>query len=215
MLRSLPSAEFECHLVVPADPPLRAELEAAGVGIHIVPMARISTSHGVAEWARYAIGWPIAVARISRLIRRLDIDVVHTNSLHSWYAWAAAALTRRPHVWHGREIVVQSRAALRVERFLTRHFATLVICMSQAIADQLDADPAKVVVVYETADPAEFSPARAGRFRAEHRHSRRRAARRCRRAHRLLEGLRRPARRLRACGRGRVPTSNSSWPVAP
>ena len=38
--------------------------------------------------------------------------------------------------------------------------------MSQAIADQLDADPAKIVVVYETADPAEFSPARAGRFRA-------------------------------------------------
>jgi glycosyltransferase involved in cell wall biosynthesis len=166
MLRSLPSAEFECHLVVPADPPLRAELEAAGVQVHVVPMARISTSHGAAEWARYAIGWPLAVGRIARLITRLDIDVVHTNSLHSWYAWAAATLTRRPHVWHAREIVVQSRAALKVERFLTRRFATLVICMSRAIADQLDADPAKVVVVYETADPAEFSPVRAGRFRA-------------------------------------------------
>ena len=97
------------------------------------------------DWARYAVGWPVAVTRIARLIRRLDIDVVHTNSLHSWYGWAAAALTRRPHVWHGREIVVQSRAALRVERFLTRHFATLVICMSQAIADQLDVDPTNVV----------------------------------------------------------------------
>ena len=52
MLRSLPSDEFECHLVVPADPPLRAELEAAGVRIHIVPMARISTSHGAASGAR-------------------------------------------------------------------------------------------------------------------------------------------------------------------
>ena len=166
MLRSLPSAEFECHLVVPAEPPLRAELDAAGVQVHIVPMARISTSHGGLDWARYAAGWPLAVGRIARLIRRLHIDVVHTNSLHSWYGWAAAAITRRPHVWHGREIVVQSRAALRVERFLTRHFATLIICMSQAIADQLDADPAKIVVVYETADPAEFSPRAAGRFRA-------------------------------------------------
>jgi len=166
MLRSLPSAEFECHLVVPADPPLRADFEAAGVAVHVVPMARISTSHRARDWMRYVLGWPVAVARIARLVRRLDVDVVHTNSLHSWYGWAAAAATRRPHVWHGREIVVQSNAALRVERFLTRRFATLVICMSQAIADQLDVDPRKIVVVHETADPAEFSPGRAGRFRA-------------------------------------------------
>jgi glycosyltransferase involved in cell wall biosynthesis len=67
-------------------------------------------------------------------------------------------------VWHAREIVVQSGLALRVERFLTRHFADCVICMSQAIADQLPGAP--TVVIHETADPSEFAPARAGRFRA-------------------------------------------------
>jgi glycosyltransferase involved in cell wall biosynthesis len=165
MLRSLPSDEFESHVVVPSDPPLRPDLEAAGVTVHVVPMERISTSHGIGEWAGYAVGWPLAVTRIARLVRRFDIDVVHTNSLHSWYGWAAAGLTRRPHVWHAREIVVQSGAALRVERFLTRHGATKVIAMSQAIADRLD--PATdVVVVHESADPAEFHPTRAGRFRA-------------------------------------------------
>jgi glycosyltransferase involved in cell wall biosynthesis len=90
--------------------------------------------------------------------------VVHTNSLHSWYGWAAAALTRRPHVWHAREITVQSGLALQVERLLARHFATRVIAMSQAIADQLPGSD--VVVIHETVDPDEFSPARAGRFRA-------------------------------------------------
>jgi glycosyltransferase involved in cell wall biosynthesis len=100
-----------------------------------------------------------------RLIRVLDIDVVHSNSLHSWYGWAAAALTRTPHVWHAREIVVQSDRALAVERFLTKHFATCVVCMSTAIADQLPG--ANTVVVAETADPDEFSPARAGQFRAD------------------------------------------------
>jgi len=89
---------------------------------------------------------------------------VHSNSLHSWYGWAAAAVTRRPHVWHAREIVVQSDRALTVERFLTRRFATRVICMSSAIADQLP--DAATVVIEETADPDEFSPARAGHFRA-------------------------------------------------
>ncbi|MFA5882752.1 MAG: glycosyltransferase family 4 protein [Acidimicrobiia bacterium] len=164
LLRSLPPLEFECHVAVPADPPLRAELEATGAAVHVVPMERISTSHGGGTWARYTAGWPIAVARLVRLIRTLDIDVVHTNSLHSWYGWAAAALTRKPHVWHAREITVQSGAALRVEQVLTRRFATRVIAMSQAIADQLPG--ADVVVIHETADASEFSPALAGRFRA-------------------------------------------------
>lgn len=164
MLRSLPPAEFECHVVVPAEPPLRPEFEAAGAAVHIVPMTRISRSHAAADWVQYGAGWPIAVARIVKLIRTLSIDVVHSNSLHSWYGWAAAAITRTPHVWHAREIVVQSGMALRVEQVLARRFAVEVICASQAIADQLPG--ANTVVIPETADPLEFSPANAGRFRA-------------------------------------------------
>jgi glycosyltransferase involved in cell wall biosynthesis len=164
MVRSLPSDEFDCHVVLPAASPLADAFSAAGATLHTIPMRRLSTSHGAEEWAGYAAGWPVAVGRIARLIRRLDADVVHTNSLHSLYGWAAAAVTRRPHVWQAREIVVQSGAALELERFLAHHFADKVICMSQAIADQLDA--ANVEVVYETVDPAEFRPELAGRFRA-------------------------------------------------
>lgn len=167
MLRSLPPAEFECHVVVPAEPPLRSEFEATGAAVHVVPMTRLSRSHDASGWARYAAGWPAAVLRLVRLVRTLSIDIVHTNSLHSWYGWAAAALTRRPHVWHAREIVVQSGAALRVERILTRHFADEVVCMSQAVADQFP--QARTVVIRETADPGEFSPQRSGRFRARER----------------------------------------------
>jgi glycosyltransferase involved in cell wall biosynthesis len=163
MLRSLPPDEFDCHVVVPAEPPLRHELDAAGVTVHVVPMERISTRHGALDWLAYALAWPVAVARLVRLIRDLRVDVVHTNSLHSWYGWAAAALTRTPHVWHAREIVVQSGAALRVEQLLTRHFADKVIAMSHAVARQLPG--AEVVVIHETADPTEFAPSRAGRFR--------------------------------------------------
>jgi glycosyltransferase involved in cell wall biosynthesis len=94
----------------------------------------------------------------------LDVDVVHSNSLHSWYGWAVARLIGKPHVVHAREIVVQSGAALRVERFLCRHFAARVIAVSYAVAAQLD--PANVVVMDEYLDPAEFSPSKAGNFRA-------------------------------------------------
>jgi glycosyltransferase involved in cell wall biosynthesis len=168
MLRSLPPGSFECHVVVPKDPLLRAELEATGARVHVVPMRRISTSYGAFDWIRFALGWPLAVARLTRLVRRLDIHVVHTNSLHSWYGWAAALLARRPHVWHAREIVVQSRAALRVERFLTRHFCRRLVCVSRAVADQFEpgkGDRGRVVVIHESADPAVFHPGRAGHFR--------------------------------------------------
>ncbi len=166
MLRSLPSDEFDCHVVVPGEPPLRAELEAAGVTIHIVPMRRISTSHRFGTWLAYLGGWPFAVTRLTHLVRHLKIDVVHTNSLHSWYGWAVARFARKPHVWHAREIVVQSGAALRLERFLARRYATRVVCGSQAIADQLD--PRNTVVIYDSPDPNLFSPSRAGRFRTGH-----------------------------------------------
>ena len=163
MLRSLPPDEFDCHVALPGRSPLAEEFAAAGASLHTIPMERLSTSHGAGEWAGYVAGWPVAVARLVRLIRRLRIDVVHSNSLHSLYGWAAAAIAGRPHVWQAREIVVQSSAAMQLERFLARHFAVKVVCVSQAVADQLD--PANVEVVYETVEAAEFRPALAGRFR--------------------------------------------------
>jgi glycosyltransferase involved in cell wall biosynthesis len=164
MLRSLPPDEFECHVVVPAEPPLRADFEAAGVTVHIVPMRRISTSHGALQWVGYAFGWPVAVLRLHSLLKKVDAGVVHTNSLNSWYGWAAARMARRPHVWHARELVWQSGVALKLDRFLTRRYAACVVAMSQAIADQLD--PANVVVIHESADATEFRPDRAGSFRS-------------------------------------------------
>ena len=162
LVRSLP-AGVAAHVAVPAEPPLRAELEAAGATVHVVPMRRVTTSGGAAWWAAYAMGWPLAVGRLWWLARRVRADLVHTNSLHSWYGWAAALLLRRPHLWHAREVVTQSGAALRLERLLTRRFATLVVAASDAVATQLPG--ARIDVVLDDADRQAFRPARAGAFR--------------------------------------------------
>ena len=164
MLRQLSGDGWDCHVAIPARPRLAAEYAAAGVTVHVVAMPHLTTSGSPIRWIRFAAWWPIAVLRLALLVRRLDAGVVHTNSLHSWYAWAAAWLTRRPHVWHAREIVFQSGAALRVERYLTRRFAERVIAVSAAVAAQLD--PENVVVILDDADPDRFGPGRAGSFRA-------------------------------------------------
>jgi glycosyltransferase involved in cell wall biosynthesis len=164
LVRSLPPTDFDCHVAVPAPHPLAAEFAAAGATLHVVPMRRISTSHRTRDWLEYATAWPGSISRLTDLGRQPHVDLVHTNSLHSWYGWEVARRLRIPHVWHAREIVVQSRAALRLERFLARRYATRVLAMSEAIAAQLDR--ANVEVVHDDPDPDEFTPARAGAFRA-------------------------------------------------
>ncbi len=164
MIRQLAEDGWECHVTIPAPARLAEEYAAAGAVLHIVPMARLTTSGSRTRWLAYAVRWPLTVARLALLTRRVGAHVVHSNSLHSWYGWAAAAMAHRPHVWHAREMVVQSRAALRVERWLTRHFATVVIAVSAAVAAQLH--PSRVIVITDEADPVKFRPDRAGRFRA-------------------------------------------------
>jgi glycosyltransferase involved in cell wall biosynthesis len=164
LVRSLPRDEFDFHIALPGPSPLADEFADAGATLHEVPMQRLSTSHGAPEWTGYLTGWPVAVTRLTRLARHLRVDLVHSNSLHSWYGWAVARVLGRPHVVHAREIVVQSASALRVERYLCRHFASRVIAVSFAVAAQLD--PANVVVLDEFLDPDEFAPVRAGTWRA-------------------------------------------------
>jgi glycosyltransferase involved in cell wall biosynthesis len=164
MVRALPQSEFECHVAMPGPSPLAGEYSAAGARLHVVPMRRLTHSRGTAYRVAYVATWPLVVLRLALLARRVRADVVHSNSLHSLHGWAAALLVRRPHVWHAREIVVQSAIALRIERVLARHFATVVVAASDAIASQLD--PHNVRVLLDGVDTNRFTPQRAGRFRA-------------------------------------------------
>ena len=163
LTRQLTAAGWAVHVAIPAPSPMAADFASAGVMLHVVPMHRISTSHRPPAWLVYAVAWPKSVLGLWRLSRAVRADVVHSNSLHSWYGWAAALIGRKPHVWHAREIVVQSRAALGVERFLARYFARQVLAISEAVASQLHRS--NVLVVHEEADLSEFNPGRAGRAR--------------------------------------------------
>jgi len=163
-VRNLTMAGWSCHIVTPAPSPLSEEFKAAGATLHVIPMRRITTSEGLGYWFGYAALWPVAVARLILLARRIGAGMIHSNSLHSWYGWPVARLLGLPHVWHAREIVVQSRAALRLERFLTRHFATEVVAVSAPVGAQLAGSPVKVVHDELTADDG-FDPHNAGRFR--------------------------------------------------
>src|SRR4029453_11237763 len=102
LVRSLAGAGWECHVVLPAPSPMPEKFAAAGATLHVVPMRRITTSGSPLRWVGYVAGWPVAVVRIVRLCRRIRPDVIHSNSLHSWYGWAVAGLLRQPPRWHAK-----------------------------------------------------------------------------------------------------------------
>ena len=91
MIRQLAEDGWECHVAVPAPARLADEYAAAGATLHIVPMARLTTSGGAGRWLGYAARWPLSVLRLAWLARRIGAGVIHSNSLHTWYGWAAAA----------------------------------------------------------------------------------------------------------------------------
>jgi glycosyltransferase involved in cell wall biosynthesis len=163
MVRQLSGEGWECHVAVPGPSPMGQQFAAAGADLHVVAMRRLTLSGGPGRRAAYVLAWPATVARLVRLARRVRADVIHSNSLHSWYGWAAAAVLGLPHIWHAREIVTQSSLALGLERWLARRCAARVIAVSGAVAAQLD--PANVIVLTDEPDPTVFGPGRAGTFR--------------------------------------------------
>jgi glycosyltransferase involved in cell wall biosynthesis len=135
IIETLDKSRYEPFLVVPARPPASERFAAAGCHVVIEPaMLKLTTRRGYLYYLRYLLNYPFAVLRLARLVRRLRIDVVHTNTIHNLYGFAAAAVTGRPHVWHIREIVLQSAWVRAIELFLVRRFADFAIVTSDAVA---------------------------------------------------------------------------------
>jgi glycosyltransferase involved in cell wall biosynthesis len=163
LVSGLDPDRFQAFVVLPSEGPLSGALRAKGGTVVIEPaMLRLSTQLGLAYCLRYVASYPLAVWRITRLIRRERIDLVHTNTLHALHGFAAAWLTRRRHVWHAREIVLQSAVMRCVELTLARWFSDRILAMSRAIAAMYARAPRHLDVLYEGTDLVRFHPANDG-----------------------------------------------------
>lgn len=156
-------ARFEPHVVLPREGPLVEAFQKAGCKVHFLPsMRRLASRRGFGYLLRYAAGYLPAVWRLARLIQREGIDLVHTNTIHNLYGFLAARLSQRPHVWHVREIVIQSRLLRQLEAWLVRRFSTRFIVMSDAIAEAFRGReiryPPNGVKLYDGIDLEMFHP---------------------------------------------------------
>ncbi len=140
LLRLLPALDVDAHVIMAEDGPLVAKLTAAGISVEVLPMAESARGLGRSASRRRAAAATPASAlyalRLAARLRRLQPDLVHTNSLKSaLYGGVAARLAGVPAVWHIRDRIAEdylSPRAVRLVHLAARRLPAAVIANSSA-----------------------------------------------------------------------------------
>jgi glycosyltransferase involved in cell wall biosynthesis len=173
---------WELVVLVPGEGTLTRALDQRGIPWHEIRAAPFkSTSR---YWGRTKVMDPLAVlydtaiilsqARaVTRLIREAKIELLQTNSMLSHLTGGLAAKwSRIPCVWHLQDIVGGKSGLGLFRRVLNlgaRTLADTVICISEAVAQQLDSTRArrKGVIIFNGVDVDRFTPNGEAPYRAE------------------------------------------------
>lgn len=157
LARCLRERGHEPLVLLPAPGPLGERLRASGVRTIIFPSLRVITRQVLSSWR--ILPWlagflPSAIA-LSQLIKRENIDVVHTNTGVIVSSALAARLAGCPHVWHIRDWFQEFGPLWKpYSRYILAN-ADRVLCVSKAIAEQFPASP-KIQVLNNGFDLEEF-----------------------------------------------------------
>lgn len=161
LLGALIPRGVEAHVVLPRPGPQVPRYQALGATVHYAPLAVLRRD---LSFAAATFPWRLgaAVAHLARLIRRLKIDVVHTNMEVLLEGGLAARLVGIPHVLHYRgNTLDRPRWVFDGLTALWTWEADHVYCISRATADLFvrRKRDAHVEVLYNPVDVATFSGA--------------------------------------------------------
>jgi glycosyltransferase involved in cell wall biosynthesis len=171
---ALDPAQVDVDVVLFADGPLVARLRDAGARVHVLPLDpriaatdRAAAGRSVLGAARSAAATLPFAVRLGRLLRRLDPDVVHTTSLKAdLVGLPAAAIARRPLVWHVHDRIAGDYLpgpVARALRVLARRGPRHVVVNSRATAATLLPLPRGWTLAYPGLAPEQVAPDPAAR----------------------------------------------------
>ena len=147
LVTGLDRARYRAVVVLPEEGPLAHELRGAAVPVHIRPGLAVLrrglfSARGLAGIAARTAA---DAAVLGRLMRREGVALVHSNTTVTLGGAAAAAVTRRPHVWHTREIYADfARWWPAYRRVLLT--ADAVPCLSEATRRQFGGAERSLVI---------------------------------------------------------------------
>jgi len=164
LLKGLDRNRFSPVVVLPGEGPLKERIEALAIPVEIVPSIRgwLTRRSGVMRVLHHIGLVPFLVCsvwKLTKLIRRYRIDLVHTNSLVVIDGALAARLLGIPHVWHAREMLVRNSPfnfllGPRAATSLINYLSDRIVAISQAVYDCFEQNvmTTKVTVVYNPVD---------------------------------------------------------------
>src|SRR5262245_52051368 len=138
LLKHLDRKRFLPLVVLSEDGPLRPAIEALGIKVIIHDNLSVIRRPAFRFWRiiLFVLQIPISVFFLWRLIRRHQIDLVHTNSGIIISPGVAAKLAGVPHIWHIRDWFQEFKAVWSVYSRYIVWSSRKVIAVSEAIAQQ-------------------------------------------------------------------------------
>jgi len=177
LVRHLDQRRFEPLVILPSDVRyqglLSRELSKVGIKYRYLKLGVLRRKYfhplGIITYMAYLLS---STKQVMRIIRQERIDLVHSNTSAVWEGALACALTRTPHLWHVREIIIHPAFLWRITARMLDWFADGVIAISEAVKAHICAAvpslASKVHVVHNGVDTKLFNPTRDGtRIRRE------------------------------------------------
>lgn len=166
LVRNLDKQRFSPYVVISSDvhyekPLLSPELKELGVETFIIPLAVLRRKYfnpiGILYFSYLFItsSW-----KLSKIIRKYRIDIVHSNTSAVFSGSVAAFITKRRHIWHVREIYITPRLLGLIIARLIAILSIKAIAVSNAVRTNLSnngCDPKKIAVVHNGIDVEVFS----------------------------------------------------------
>lgn len=158
LMKNLNREQFLPLVVLPEQGPLQTKLEELNVKVLIHPSLSVITRSVFRSWRilLFFLQFPFSVFFFWRLIRKNEIDLVHTNTGVILSPALAAKLTGIPHIWHIRDWFQEFKGMWGPYAKYILWSSRRVIAVSRAIAGQFP-DQSKLVVVHNGFSLDEFA----------------------------------------------------------
>ena len=141
---------YSCRVVLAQDTDIVRHYKKEAIPVEIQPLIAFEKS------MRFLFVFPYAFLRnlmiVSSLIKKHQIDLVHSNDLFDVMANIAASINKKPSCQHIRTILSANKFSTRLIIWLCKRFSTRILCVSNAVKDLFSPCDQQCVVMHDWLD---------------------------------------------------------------
>ena len=160
-IENLDSSKFRITVVVPEDGPMIEKYEKVGAKVEIVSMVILLRLESLGKILKYISGFLPSVLRLYRLIKRLKVDLVHSNDSIILVGGIAAKLAGIPSITQIRDDISNPAQIVRLRNFVINYFSDRILAVANPILDNFidfGGDRSKSQVIHNGVDIKIFRP---------------------------------------------------------